>query len=437
MSDSRTHVEIEDVLSSIRRLVSQEGVPPRRTGLFRAAESPFRAPNLDSAPAPVAPETLVLTPALRVSAPAPEATPAPDEAAPVAAEPAFPSAPDQPDPGADRGEAENYVEDAIDAADRPGDAAEGWQLGAGALSLETAHEARLAEHEAEEATESGLVFPPDWQMPTPAAASVAPDLRDELSRLESTIAELEAAVAASDEPFELERGDPFAGAAASRTLAAAFAAPSPEAASELIEPLLAETGAAAPEAAAPEDVLPEVAESDLPVPEAAAPDFSAREPEPESELVAEAAPTPETPADPAPEVMEWVDPLDPAEAELTASDWAEEEPEAVLAAAALAEAAKPRRLHLADAQPEPIRAAPPRSSYAEMQAEAEKDLFDADKAGLLSEPEDLIDEDALRAMVSEIIRQELQGTLGERITRSVRKLVRREIARTLASRDFE
>lgn len=42
-----------------------------------------------------------------------------------------------------------------------------------------------------------------------------------------------------------------------------------------------------------------------------------------------------------------------------------------------------------------------------------------------------IDETALRDLVSEIVRQELQGALGERITRNVRKLVRREIQRAL------
>lgn len=48
-----------------------------------------------------------------------------------------------------------------------------------------------------------------------------------------------------------------------------------------------------------------------------------------------------------------------------------------------------------------------------------------------------IDQDTLRNLVFEIVRQELQGTLGERITRNVRKLVRREIYRVLASQEFE
>ncbi len=49
----------------------------------------------------------------------------------------------------------------------------------------------------------------------------------------------------------------------------------------------------------------------------------------------------------------------------------------------------------------------------------------------------LIDEDALRDLVSNIVRSELQGALGERITRNVRKLVRREIHRALAAQELD
>ncbi len=48
-----------------------------------------------------------------------------------------------------------------------------------------------------------------------------------------------------------------------------------------------------------------------------------------------------------------------------------------------------------------------------------------------------IDEDALRDMIAEVVRQELQGVLGERITRNVRKMVRREIHRALAAQELE
>jgi len=61
--------------------------------------------------------------------------------------------------------------------------------------------------------------------------------------------------------------------------------------------------------------------------------------------------------------------------------------------------------------------------------DSEESLFDDES--------DVLDEEMLRQLVSDIVREELQGALGERITRNVRKLVRREINRALASRDFE
>ena len=59
------------------------------------------------------------------------------------------------------------------------------------------------------------------------------------------------------------------------------------------------------------------------------------------------------------------------------------------------------------------------------------DLFDESEVGMT------FDEEVLRDLVRDIIREELAGTLGERITRNVRKLVRAEIARALAVREFE
>ncbi|MEM7090305.1 MAG: hypothetical protein AAF496_12095 [Pseudomonadota bacterium] len=48
-----------------------------------------------------------------------------------------------------------------------------------------------------------------------------------------------------------------------------------------------------------------------------------------------------------------------------------------------------------------------------------------------------MDEEDLRALISDIVRQELQGPLGERLTRNLRKMVRREIQRALAARNLE
>ena len=63
--------------------------------------------------------------------------------------------------------------------------------------------------------------------------------------------------------------------------------------------------------------------------------------------------------------------------------------------------------------------------------EAALDALDAD-----SGEESYLDEESLRELVADIVRSELQGALGERITRNVRKLVRREIQRALAAQDL-
>ena len=47
------------------------------------------------------------------------------------------------------------------------------------------------------------------------------------------------------------------------------------------------------------------------------------------------------------------------------------------------------------------------------------------------------DEDVLRELVRDILREELAGKMGERITRNIRKLVRAEIARSLAAHEFD
>lgn len=75
--------------------------------------------------------------------------------------------------------------------------------------------------------------------------------------------------------------------------------------------------------------------------------------------------------------------------------------------------------------------------------EATEDAFDtsgrpnqarsADASAVLQS----IDEAMLREIVADIVRSELQGALGERITRNVRKLVRGEIQRELAARALD
>ena len=46
----------------------------------------------------------------------------------------------------------------------------------------------------------------------------------------------------------------------------------------------------------------------------------------------------------------------------------------------------------------------------------------------------ILDEESLRAVINAIVREELQGELGERIGRNLRKLIRREITQVLDER---
>lgn len=70
------------------------------------------------------------------------------------------------------------------------------------------------------------------------------------------------------------------------------------------------------------------------------------------------------------------------------------------------------------------------------QIEAEDETSGADGIAYGTDDQ-TIDEEALRDLVSDIVRAELQGALGERITRNVRKLVRREIHRALTAKELE
>ena len=71
---------------------------------------------------------------------------------------------------------------------------------------------------------------------------------------------------------------------------------------------------------------------------------------------------------------------------------------------------------------------------------AEAEIAAAPVADLPAEPradEAVIDEDMLREMVAQLVRDELQGAVGERITHNVRRLIRREIARALTLQELE
>lgn len=55
-----------------------------------------------------------------------------------------------------------------------------------------------------------------------------------------------------------------------------------------------------------------------------------------------------------------------------------------------------------------------------------------DASGLPGHGAPILDEEALRAVINAIVREELQGELGDRISRNLRKLIRREIGQILA-----
>lgn len=87
-------------------------------------------------------------------------------------------------------------------------------------------------------------------------------------------------------------------------------------------------------------------------------------------------------------------------------------------------------LGLADHEGEPAQAHDPEQEAARQRMPTE--FIDADGTELA-----VLDESALQEIVRQMIREELQGTLGERITRNVRKLVRAEINRALIARDLD
>jgi hypothetical protein len=275
------------------------------------------------------------------------------------------------------------------------------------------------------------------ETPADPRAGTAIDLGDELSRLESTIAELEAAVAESGFDFEPDTGHPFAlePEAAGAELPDAFEAdvrqaietPAPEA---LAEPPAEDVTAPAEDlAASAEPVAEPLADS--------AEAWSADAAEEAIEAAAEAEQLAQQ--DHAAEVLAEMTAPEPQgdsgpEEPGVGMDWAE-------ATLNLARRTPPRRLAVSEAEETVQDAATMRSSYEELREELAQDLDEAAELypeDLVPSYEDgLIDETVLRDMVAQLVREELRGSLGERITQNVRKLVRREIQRALLGQDYD
>ncbi len=85
----------------------------------------------------------------------------------------------------------------------------------------------------------------------------------------------------------------------------------------------------------------------------------------------------------------------------------------------------------------PTARAMPWSDHSAAEADVDAKEPDAENVDVIAADEAVLDEEMLRELVSDIVREELQGALGERITRNVRKLVRREIHRALTAQELD
>lgn len=428
MSDPLTNLEIQDVLSSIRRLVSEDSrhkpQPETAPADERAEDRGDGRPDARSGAA--AKGKLVLTDALRV--------PEPDEEAGVLPKD------------------EDTLRQSVAGDSVFGD----------------------AEHlpEADIALPDGDALLRDWE--TDSAAEVA-----DAQSLEDTIAELEAAVAGIGGEFEPDGSEVAKRTVADAALEDAFedGFAVDEAAEEesagLAQPvtsgdLRSRPAPAVPERDAAGDDATEAARvaDDTPDEPVAVPDAG-----PDDLVAAEMAadlPTGEGVA-----ARAEAEDVTEATAGLAADDEAKlpEESEddgfdepagpvpafvhggGLRSAQTVAQTAAPvtngtaRRLTLtaADAVPGgPARwerdDAPQADTLTHAGADADVDVDDDsdDALGLFSAGDEaVIDMEMLRDLVAEIIREELQGPLGERITRNVRMLVRREINRALESRQLD
>lgn len=384
MSDpAKSAAEIEDVLTSIRRLVSDTSQPDRRTG-----------PSAGK---------LVLTPALRVAEPDDPWVPVP--------------------PAAD-------VVDAADAADAPRDATQAapdegddpaWGLEdrlADWGEIEESAQEAVAEAMAESGKADGPGAAGQALQDNPQAIDDRVDVAEATDAFDLSALAPFGADAASDAPaggFEPETGDadwPDPGAdSALRDLAAArFGAGAPEAGVDA--PLADSPDGDAPQDAAEDRLAP--AETDD-----AASDDTARDEgvELDDPVMTKSEPAPESPPESPPEADKAQD--------------AGTEPAAFT----------PIFSRRPDGDGGGRDADPSAKATDAADAEDDDDVEDLGEAlspfSFPDAEDGILDEETLREIVAEVVRQELQGALGQRITRNVRKMVRREIRLALAADDLE
>ncbi|OOY24432.1 hypothetical protein BMI91_10335 [Thioclava sediminum] len=434
MADTRPRPEIEDVLASIRRLVSQDSP--------RVAESYPASKGEGSTPDP-----LVLTPAHLVSD-----TQAGSKGDIHDLEWSAPGvSPEE--------EAEAAQDDAADLSEAPTESVEPAQLSEARRKPQN-FEPEFDDAEAEP-------WPSEAELPQGS-------FDDELKRLEGSLAQLEAEVARDGADYESETGDAFepAGTAPLTELPESFTpvwdqGSDPEqtfasAEWEDVAGFVAPHAPEADEAVADTDTAPEALESaeDDPLAALDFDDGSPAEAEPEDistddePLATEAVIGFDVPpgAEAEPELESLQDTT-------AAQDWEDLTPEMdggdstseFAQASEHAADTPPRRLHLSDAGARAPEPEPRTSSYAELRATLEED-FEADEIAALEaelastsdQPDAALHplaqsmtETQLRHLVSSLLREELQGALGAKITRNLRKMVRREVQRALMSRDLD
>ncbi|GAB5448395.1 hypothetical protein [Gymnodinialimonas sp.] len=394
MSDpAKTPEEIEDVLASVRRLVSDHA--PKNDSVAPQADAP-------SAEAPAPSEALVLTPSFRVTDPEDPwvpvtSSPEPEDAAPediTADAPATEevSAPEDLIAEIVTADAAVPADDLTDIAPETDDA-------------EWRPDDRLAHYDAVGGAEDAADTPQEWVDDHSDAAS-EDDIAD-LIRLDG------ADVPVAD--FESETGDdnwPEGGAEAALLTLVARRDPVPEAEDEVSPDEAADETHADSEEAADAALIEE------------APD-----PQPEDEI-AEEEPSDaieaaeEQAEDTAPEYSsDSGETEEPLETPFVEDPDATTVEEAVEAEAAQADATVSDDIPASD---EPMAETPV------------EDLGDTQSPFTFPETDEgILDEDTLREIIVEVVREELQGVLGQRITRNVRKMVRREIRLALAAEDLE
>ncbi len=458
MPDPLTNLEIQDVLSSIRRLVSEDN--RHRAERERAREAGGGMP----ASVPAEAGKLVLTEALRVplaELAGPEEAGAADPV-PGATDLAGPETASLTDPAG----AGSPPDDVRPASDVPAEDVDGE-----VLDLAITGEGRFeAGNGVAAVAESESAGDDTWE--------TADDVRDaDAGSLEDTIAELEAAVAGIGGEFEPdgsevahgreidaeleeafedgfavdlavgEEADALAQSVTSGAIGASVGtgAIGEAAVAAAAEPVSEDREEDAESGRAPETIDEDAAAGAIAAgaePEAAAPvdHFDLATPEvpeaPMADMPEEAGPTFIRSAAPwrgaAPAVTpELARPAGLRRLTLTAADAVPEAP--ARCDCGDAEPAEPEPSTMPDDAPD-LASAPAWDSAVRAEGEGESEA-----EGSIFGPGDdgLVDMNMLRDLVAEIIREELQGPLGERITRNVRILVRREINRALESRGLE